>query len=111
MFSFCFHIFLLSIVMLFAGQTFSHFPQPTHLSCATCAKHPLYTLIASNGHTFSQAPQATQINLSTTEYLFDTILIPPIKFDLLENHFAIFAAIVLDALACNNCIHSLSILN
>ena len=48
----CFYMFtLLSIVILFAGQTFSHFPHPTHLSCATFAKHPLCTFIAVNSST------------------------------------------------------------
>lgn len=59
----CFHMFpLLSITMLFAGQTFSHFPHPTHLFSATLAKHPLYTLIAPDGQAVSQAPQATQMD-------------------------------------------------
>ena len=84
MFFLCFHMFsLLSIVMLFAGQTFSHFPHPTHLSSATFAKHSLCTFIAPNGQMFSQAPQATQTDLSTTEYRLDAILIPPIKISLL----------------------------
>lgn len=78
MFFLCFHMFsLFSILMLFAGQTFSHLPHPTHLSCATFAKHPLCTFIAPNGQAFSQAPQATQSVLSTAAYRFDAILIPP----------------------------------
>lgn len=82
----CFHMLsLLSILMLFAGQAFSHFPHPTHLSCATFAKHPLCTFIAPNGQVFSQAPQAAQSVLSTTAYRFDAILIPPsYKISLLD---------------------------
>lgn len=79
MFFLCFHMFsLLSILILFAGHTFSHFPHPTHLSCVTFAKHPLCTFIAPNGQVISQAPQATQIVLSTAAYRFEAILIPPI---------------------------------
>jgi hypothetical protein len=67
---------LLSILILFAGQTVPHLPHPTHLSSATFAKHPLYTFIAPNGQAISQAPQATQIVLSTVAYRLDAILIP-----------------------------------
>lgn len=74
MFFLCFHIFtLLSVFILFAGQTFSHFPQPTHLSSATFAKQPLCILTAPNGQTISQAPQATQVVLSTDAYRLDAI--------------------------------------
>ncbi len=66
------------IIILFAGQTFSHFPHPTHLSSETFAKQPLCTLIAPNGQAFSQAPQATQIVLSTAANRLDAIFIPPI---------------------------------
>ena len=75
----CFHRFSLPfIIILFAGQTFSHFPHPTHLSSATFAKQPLCTLIAPIGQAFSQAPQATQIVLSTAANRLDAIFIPPI---------------------------------
>jgi hypothetical protein len=79
MFFLCFHTFaLLSILMLFAGQTASHFPHPTHLSSATFAKHPLFTFTAPNGQAVSQAPQATQRVFSMVAYRLDAIPIPPI---------------------------------
>ena len=86
MFFLCSHTFsLLSVLILFAGQTLSHFPHPAHLSFSTFAKHPLCTFIAPNGQIISQAPQATQSVLSTVAYRFDAIPVPPIiKYVLLD---------------------------
>lgn len=69
---------LFSVLILFAGHTFTHFPHPIHFPSATFAKHPLNTFIAPSGQAVSQAPQAAQIVLSTIAYRFDAILIPPI---------------------------------
>ena len=52
--------------MTLAGHSLAHFPQPTHFSCRTWAVMPRTTSMACSGQTFTQQPQATQADGSTT---------------------------------------------
>jgi hypothetical protein len=54
-----------SIVIAEAGHIAAHFVHPMHIMGSTSAKIPLYTVIASTGHTFTQAPHATQFSRKT----------------------------------------------
>jgi hypothetical protein len=61
---------LTSILITEAGQTFAHFPHPTHLFSSIMAKLPLKILTASSGHTAAQQPQATQALWSIVTFFF-----------------------------------------
>ena len=52
--------------MTLAGHSLAHLPQPTHLSCRTWAITPRTISMACRGQTFTQQPQATQADGSTT---------------------------------------------
>ena len=52
--------------MTLAGHSRAHFPQPTHAAALTWAATPRMTAMAPRGHTFTQQPQATQADVSTT---------------------------------------------
>ena len=54
------------ILMTLAGHSLAHLPQPTHLSCRTWAITPRTISMACRGQTFTQQPQATQADGSTT---------------------------------------------
>ncbi len=55
--------------MIPAGHALTHNPHPTQDKASTTAQIPLLTCIAFLGHTFMQAPQATQFFPTMAIYL------------------------------------------